>query len=283
MAQPGWYADPGGEPGHYRYWDGHGWSSQVSAAPGPPPPSGPGLGGGPRRPRRKRAGWWLGGAAVLAVFAVIVVLAVRAQITGDGPLGHRGTSTTPRELCPAVSTTPPPPGKGGVAAGRVRGGDLSYPLLPGPWSTPAPDVRVPFGRDVWTQSIVTQAGLQPGLDWYAGVIVAQLQAGDGFYTPRQGSDIVVTCIVGSFYFDAKVTRRDTVNRATTVQGKDAWLVESQLSFAIPGLRTRGELLIVLIVATGEGTASLFYASVPDDARQWEEPARRAMDDLRVES
>lgn len=94
---------------------------------------------------------------------------------------------------------------------------------------------------------------------------------------------MVTCIVGSFYFDAKVTRRDTVNRATTVQGKDAWLVESQLSFAIPGLRTRGELLIVLIVATGEGTASLFYASVPDDARQWEEPARRAMDDLRVES
>lgn len=48
MTAPGWYPDPAGTPGAYRYWDGRTWSEQTSTDPygayagGPPPaPAGP--------------------------------------------------------------------------------------------------------------------------------------------------------------------------------------------------------------------------------------------------
>ena len=40
MAQPGWFPDPGGQAGMFRYWDGTAWTDQLSADPGGQPPSG---------------------------------------------------------------------------------------------------------------------------------------------------------------------------------------------------------------------------------------------------
>ncbi|MDO9494328.1 MAG: DUF2510 domain-containing protein, partial [Nocardioides sp.] len=39
MATPGWYPDPAGQPGAFRYWDGQAWGADVTdnphaAAPG---------------------------------------------------------------------------------------------------------------------------------------------------------------------------------------------------------------------------------------------------------
>jgi hypothetical protein len=44
VANPGWYPDPSGLAGSYRYWDGQGWSDQTSSTPDAPPP---GAGGPP--------------------------------------------------------------------------------------------------------------------------------------------------------------------------------------------------------------------------------------------
>lgn len=51
MASPGWYPDPAGQPGAFRFWDGGAWSSELTdnpyapppgqAAPSPPPPPPP--------------------------------------------------------------------------------------------------------------------------------------------------------------------------------------------------------------------------------------------------
>ena len=38
MAQQGWYPDPGGQAGMFRYWDGNAWSSAISPIPLPGPP-----------------------------------------------------------------------------------------------------------------------------------------------------------------------------------------------------------------------------------------------------
>ena len=74
------------------------------------------------------------------------------------------------------------------------------------------------------------------------------------------------CILGKFYGDNPVTSDVKVNQATTIDGHDGWLVESQLSFDIQGLQTKGELLIVAIVSAGD-RSGLYYASIPDtDAR-----------------
>ncbi len=106
---------------------------------------------------------------------------------------------------------------------------------------------------------------QPGMDWVAQVLVAQLVSGDGFFSPQQGSEMVTKCILGVFYHDAKVTRNDKINKAVTVDGKKAWLLRTHLSFNIKGLKAKGEEVITVIVATGDGQASLYYASVPDNS------------------
>jgi hypothetical protein len=100
---------------------------------------------------------------------------------------------------------------------------------------------VPFGRDVQKQAVVTEPNYQPGSLWAATIMVAELQAGDGFFTPEQGSQIVVKCILGVFYGNNPVTSDVKVNKATTIDGHEGWVVESQLSFDIPGLKAKGEL------------------------------------------
>ena len=43
VSNAGWYPDPSGQPGQFRYWDGSGWSAETAVHPsGPPPGAGPG-------------------------------------------------------------------------------------------------------------------------------------------------------------------------------------------------------------------------------------------------
>ncbi|MBA8796198.1 hypothetical protein FHX74_003851 [Friedmanniella endophytica] len=338
MARAGWYPDPGGQPGLYRYWDGKAWSAGTSTNPASPPPSqalggtpqpgatgspygagssgpyggqssgGPGgaYGGaygqqtgyrpggtGPAYGQSQPAGayqayqqagskprrwpWWIGIGAVVAIVAVVVVLVVRG-VTGGGLFGSpsgQGSS----DVCPTVSKTPTESNE--PNDGRVHGGPVSYPLLGSPWSAPTPDDRIPFGSDVLSQTITVEANYQPGANWVASVLIGQLIAGDGFYSPEEGSKIVVRCIIGAFYGNAVVTRDDTENKATKVDGHDAWIVRSHLSFDIPNLRTKGETMIVVIVNAGV-TSGIFYASIPDTSKQYLEPAEEALKGLQVD-
>lgn len=310
-AAAGWYPDPGGGPGLYRYWDGRAWSAATSANPGAAAPL-QGLPGAPsasgttwtpqnygstgegtagsayaqyQQVRRKRSpvGWWLAGAAILVVLVVLAVVAVRAVSGGDGgetsglPGGAESGDVCPPER-PDTSGTAAPPARDG----RVHGGPVSYPVLGSPWSSPQTDDRVPFGVDVQTQTVTVEPDYQPGASWVASVLVGELQAGDGFFTPEQGSQIVVRCILGRFYGNNPVTSDVKVNQAATIDGHEAWVVESQLSFDIAGLETKGERLIVAIVASSEESSGLYYASIPDTTPELLKPARQALEQLKVD-
>ena len=107
-ANPGWYPDPGGGQGLFRYWDGKAWSAAVSPNPSAPPPRqgliGPGTpqqsgqpyGQGGQPPygqspygqdygsayanyqelekKKSPIGWWIAGAALVIVIIVVAVL-----------------------------------------------------------------------------------------------------------------------------------------------------------------------------------------------------------------
>jgi hypothetical protein len=165
--------------------------------------------------------------------------------------------------------------------GRVYGGPLSYPMLGQQWGAPQSEDRVPFGSDVSTQVVMVEPNYQPDSNWVASILIGELQAGDGFYTPEQGSQIVVKCILGKFYGDNPVTSDVKVNQATTIDGHEGWLVESQLSFDIQGLQTKGELLIVAIVSAGD-RSGLYYASIPDTRPELVPTAREVLQQLKVE-
>jgi hypothetical protein len=230
--------------------------------------------------KRSALGWWLAAGAVIVVLAVVAVFALRA-VTGGTAIPLPGGGQPTQDVCPTPQEdleTPPPDSNDG----RVHGGPVSYPRLGPPWGPPTGDSRVPFGRDVLSQLVTVEDNYQPGQNWVASVLVGELQAGDGFFTPEQGSEIVVKCILGAFYGLNEVESDVTVNEATTIDGHEGWLVESELSFDIEGLRTKGELLIVAIVSTGS-TAGLFYASIPDTRPELVEPARQALANLRVHS
>ncbi len=228
-------------------------------------------------------GWWIGAVAVVVVLVVVVVIAVRALATGNGPLSgnNPGTqgSTNPCPTVDATALTPEPHPNDG----RVHGGPISYPELGAPWGAPdAEDIRVPFGSDVTKQEVLVEEHYQGLNSWVASVLVGRLQAGDGFFTPQQGSQIVVKCILGAFYGNAEVDSDVQKDQKATIDGHDAWIVESQLSFDIKGLQTKGELLIVAIVAAGETSSGIYYASIPDTRPELVQPARDALKQLKVD-
>ncbi|WP_152365620.1 DUF2510 domain-containing protein [Microlunatus speluncae] len=283
---PGWYPDPGGRAGHFRYWDGRNWSAATTTQPSAQPPmpagssqSGPSAPTDPAPPRRRAGlGWLLALVGVgVVVIAVVVVLAVRS-LGSAGPDPDPGGQPT-ADLCQTASaagpTAPPPAGE------RVISGRLSVMRMPPPFEAPKFDQRVPFGHDVQSQDAAVETSADGTPTWQAGVLIARLLAGDGFYGPEQGAKLVVTCILGVFYGNTVVNRNDVADQATTVDGHDAWLIESKLTFDLAGVRAKGELLIVTVVDVGEGEAGLFYASIPDTTPELVPPARKALADLRI--
>ena len=270
----------------YRYWTGTEWTSAITPNPAAtPPPTGPANAGPPRlEPQRSKVGWWAGGIAALVVLAAVIVFVTQAVgrvVVPGQPSASPGGNPT-QNVCPALdptqSTDPPPQHNDG----RVHGGKISYPKLDSPWSDVYGDNRVPFARDVAQQSVTVEPNYDADASWVASVLVAELVAGDGFFSPEEGSEIVMKCVGGRFYGNAVVERDDLVSKAIKVDGHDAWVVESHLSFDIPNLVTKGELAIVVIIDTGPESASLYYASIPDTVPELVDDARQVLDNLKVD-
>lgn len=304
MSKAGWYPDPGGQPGMFRWWDGTQWTPTLTPNPYAPPP-GPGSHAGGVPPMRQaqhvpadpyaysqQAEQRRSGRGPLLVLGLVGLLVVGLVVWGVGFLGGgfnpfgpgRPPASNPTgNVCPTRTSQTESAVPRVHPAGRTQGGKLSYPTLGTPWGPVEEENRVPFGRDVFGQTVMVEPSYDGGVSsWVASVVVGELVAGDGFFSPEQGAEIVTRCVMGIFYGDAELERVDRVNQATTLDGHDAWLVEMHLSFDIPGLDEKGETAIILIVATGAEASSLFYASIPDSRPELLQAARQVQGQLRVE-
>jgi hypothetical protein len=231
--------------------------------------------------KKSPIGWWIAGTALVIGIIVVAVIAIRAVTGGDTGTTGGPVAQPSQDACPPQSTASPEPGNH-PADGRVHGGPVSYPMLGPPWGAPQSETRVPFGSDVQSQVVPDQINYDGnGANWVAQILVGELQAGDGFFTPEQGSQIVVKCILGAFYGNNPVNSNVKVNEKTTIDGHEAWLVESQLTFDIAGLKAKGELLIVAIVSAGN-RSGLYYATIPDTKPELVQPARDALQQLQVD-
>jgi Protein of unknown function (DUF2510) len=310
-AKAGWYPDPGGGQGLFRYWDGKAWSAATSPNPSAPPPTQGlvGVGATPQSSqtgaygqspygqsydgsayanyqeqakKKSPVGWWIAAGSLVIVIVVVAVLAIRAVTGGDTDTTGAPPGQPTQDVCPPQTTASPEPPATHPADGRVHGGPVSYPMLGPPWGAPQSDNRVPFGADVQSQVVLDQLNYDgQGTNWIAQVLVAELQAGDGFFTPEQGSQIVVKCILGAFYGNNPVKSNVKIDEATTIDGHEAWLVESQLTFDIPGLNAKGEYLIVAIISAGT-RSGLYYATIPDTLPELVQPAHDVLKNLQVD-
>lgn len=115
----------------------------------------------------------------------------------------------------------------------------------------------------------------------ASLLVGDLVAGDGFYGPKEGAEIVARCVVGLFYGDNKIERKDLRSEQHDVGGKDGWLIQMHLSFDIKGLKCKGETATIVVASTGTSSASLYYSSIPDTTPQLTAVADKALSQLKV--
>ena len=142
MATPGWYPDPAGRPGAFRYWDGQGWGAEATEHPYGAPPAAPGAaayqsyathpaatyppqgsqgqghapqGWSPAPEPGPGAGPGRGRAVWLVLLAVVLTLALGAAtflvvrpLVEDDESTASDTSTTPRSQGPAEQPTDQP-------------------------------------------------------------------------------------------------------------------------------------------------------------------------------
>jgi hypothetical protein len=286
VSNPGWYPDPGGQPGKFRYWDGAAWSARLTSNPQDDPP-GPDEGTATVSPAsggRSRK-WWVIGVAAAVALGVVIWLVVRflPQQLGldtpwDTPGGHSSASlcTAGVQNSTAAAQT--------TVDGRMTAGHLSTPLLGNPWETPTGDNRVPFGTYAVMQEALDQEAYDgtQGHNWVSSVLLSDLISGDGFANSQAAAETVMKCVLGLYYGDYTVQRSDISAKAHSVDGHDGWLIESQLSFDIPGLKATGERVLLLVVQTGTDNFGLFYASVPNTRPDRLTDARSTLAELRVE-
>jgi hypothetical protein len=301
----------------YRYWTGTSWTEAITANPqGTPPPTtqpirggygaggyGPGSGASgqgsyvpgsygqgtdPYGSTKKKSnlGWWVGGLAVLVAVAVALFLIIRA-LTGVGPgpilpdLPGGPSATVTPNICPPAASGSTLPTATNQRPGWVSGGKLAYPALGDPWQD-AVDNRVPWGALASEQMVVDQPDYDgEGHDWVSSIIVSDLFVGDGFASTKVAAETVLKCVLGTYYADTVVTPNEISSAQHNVDGHPGWLIETQLSFTVPGLNAKGERVLLLVVQTGDDDYSLFYASVPDTRDYLVPDARKALDGLQV--
>jgi Protein of unknown function (DUF2510) len=276
----GWYPDPGGAPGRFRHWDGTQWSAETTDDPRQPAPE------PPRPPQRRSPGFWI--VAVVAVLALLtIIVAAAVTVVGLRPIndppnppptvaGGDDSSPTPTPTptpSPRRSASPTPgtpaplvPCPLGIpnqreahpVDNRVYGGNLSF--LAEPTFPPATEeVRLNFAYDVIQQKLPVSA--QPA--WIAQLAVGQVRASDGFvHDARNTAESVVQCaLTGSLYEPYGPTRTDRRSEAVTIDGREGWLIESDVTVTAPGLAFPGDRTIFVVVRDGDDWG-MFFGAVP---------------------
>ena len=85
--------------------------------------------------------------------------------------------------------------------------------------------------------MTVEPNYQPGSNWVASILVGELRLAMGS-SPRAGLADRRQVHPQAFYGNNPVTSNVKVNKAVTIDGHEGWVVESQLSFDITGLKTR---------------------------------------------
>jgi hypothetical protein len=290
VAERGWYPDPGGAPGRYRYWDGAGWSAETttdprSRAPGTSgaPASGPGaahrrsIGGGPL----------LIGVLVLVLIIVAVgVLIVRTQRSGalvdpdppaptvsgwddSRPLPTASPSVTPSRRpspsagSPSAATVDCPRGNPLQRAShphddRVHGGRLSFAVPSGQWERRSGNgAGLSFAHDV---ALIDQR-VEP--EWVASLSVGALSRADGFRDPQHSAEQIMQCIGTSAYYRNITGRRQLESEPITRDGHRGWRIRGEIRVDDPEVQAAGDILELRVIDTGDaGSLSFFWGCAP---------------------
>jgi hypothetical protein len=308
MADAGWYPDPAGVPGRYRYWDGAKWSSSSTddpRRPGPAKspassatPSEPGKAGPPDRPSSRRRLGLIIGVLAVALGAVVAsaIFVGNFRSVVDNPLPASpasGTENSSPSRTPATTATPSatpsasprkPCPKGNPyqrarhpSDGRIYGGNLSFEAQP-TFEDAVVESRFSFAYDVRQQSLPVSQ--DPA--WIAQLAVGQLRRKDGFVrNARNTVESLVECvIVGNMYGPYRPTRTDIRSESLSIDGRSGWLIDSEITIDRPDVKVAGDHVIFIVVRDGRDWG-FFFGAVPIGNAQLDAVLARAVRGLRA--
>jgi len=296
VAASGWYPDPGGAPGRFRYWDGDGWSAETTTDPRRPAPQPPSQ----RSDRSGGRGWALALAVLVLLTVVAVVIALFS--TGSGPWTRTGAKEDTNSSRPTVSawdetstptqsTQPPPTDTGGVwvdcpfstgqgstkqSPGRVAAGGLSFAVQSG------------YSADMWLYLAMLYdahavSRMIPGGGGYdSSMLVGLASFADGF------TDLVTTANQAMQCWSMTSHQRDVppevliAGQQIAVSGHPAWRVEWHITYT-QGEPIPGEILDVIAVDMGASANyyALFVCCRPVDSPDFDASIDAAIASLTV--
>ena len=279
----GWYPDPGGVPGRFRYWDGTRWSSETTDDPRHPPPR------PPDSQRGRSPAFWIAAVVAALVLLLIAAVAVATVVRTIGPItaphnppptvvGGDDSSPTPTPIptpsrnrtgSPSPSAASPAPlvpcplgipnlREPHPVDNRVYGGNLSFPAEP-TFRPAADEPRLNFAWDVTQQTLPVNA--TPS--WIAQLAVGQLRASDGFvHGPENTAESFVQCVLsGDMYRPHTPVRIDRRSEAITIDGREGWLIEADITVTAPGLAFPGDRTVFIVGRAGDDWG-VFFGAVP---------------------
>jgi hypothetical protein len=287
MPAAGWYPDPAGVPGRYRYWDGSRWSTMItddSGGPSPaestasgPAPSEAAKSGPPGRPAHRRRLGLIIAALAVAMSAVVggfLLGNFRSGVNNPRPTATASPSDASPDRPPTATQTPSttatpvplvrcPKGNPNQRAshpvdGRVYGGNLSFEAQP-TFEPAALEGRFSFAYDVLQQTLP----VSQNPPWIAQLAVGQLRGSDGFvHDARNTVESLARCVVtGNMYGPYVPSRGDIRSESLSINGRNGWLIESEITVDRPDLALLGDHVIFIVVRDGKNWG-FFFGAVP---------------------
>jgi len=279
MADGGWYPDPSGAAGRFRYWDGASWSDTTTTDPlhAKPP-----IGGGGTQPSKNGNNGWIVALVVLAVITAIVTVVVLCG-TGGSTLSNGATEDT-NSSTPTVSawdetstpTTPPPPINSGgeMVACPLTNATGNTPQVAGKLTADTLSVSLISGWTVdtmWLDSVYdTHAQVDdvyPG--WMSNIAVGLLSQADGFVNISTSAQQMMQCFASSGYYDQFTGRKDLIaGEQIDISGHPAWHIQSEIF--VSGQKVPGDVTDIIVVDLGpdKDHLGIFFSScsIGDTAR-----------------
>jgi Protein of unknown function (DUF2510) len=279
--RPGWYPDPAGATGLYRWWDGSSWAevtSDSAQAPPPLPVESEAVAGGDAPLRRASP------VRVVTVLTLGFALFVSASI-GLGLVIWRDSSNTSAQRALAPAGLPSAGGTDpiGYLDERTRTATIGPASLtmPGDPYVLSPDpmaVRGVLDLLFWASAPV-HARYDGKHDWSSGVLLGRVAApGDAGDLQTEGTLAVRG--LSKAIFDRHATElKGMTSKQRTVDGQPAMLFSAQVHYSVDRLPSRYDTVTALLVKLDDGSLIMAASSVPNDANS--DVTRQASDALRT--
>lgn len=221
-----------------------------------------------------------------ALAAALALLVTSATLSGCTDDGSTTSSDIPRQAsvgfpCPAFEPPSSASPKPVVQDGRVQVGAMSYPAAAAPFAAASNYEYVPFANLIGSQSANVEQSTSRSMGWDSVITLARLGSGDGAWGAQNGAEVVSQCSLSITWRGIDYHPQLRRDEAIRVDGHEAWIRVTDLSFSVPGIRADAEVqTVVIVLVDQESYAYLSY--LPNSAPELADAVQATLDGLRVD-